>query len=92
MRDVNLVEKVDSGNRDVLPSALLVSVKSKVCTTYAQCLNYVPKFQNNFLFAQIRDRDVVLQKIIDFLSKQPGHRAYVFLDRTLMNIHVSLFF
>ncbi|ELT95953.1 hypothetical protein CAPTEDRAFT_186677 [Capitella teleta] len=60
MRDVNLVEKVDSGNRDVLPSALLVSVKSK----------------NNFLFAQIRDRDVVLQKIIDFLSKQPGHRAY----------------
>jgi hypothetical protein len=30
MRDVNIVEKVDSGSRDVLPNALLISIKSKV--------------------------------------------------------------
>ena len=31
-------------------------------------------FQMTFLFAQLVDRDLMLEKISDFLSRQPAHR------------------
>ncbi len=33
-------------------------------------------FQMNFLFAQIRDRKMLLNKVSDFLSKQPTPKRY----------------
>jgi len=55
LRDVSVVEKVDNATNNVLQHALLITLKSKV----------------NYLFAQLPERKVMLEKISDFLSRQP---------------------
>ncbi|XP_022235832.1 TBC1 domain family member 9-like, partial [Limulus polyphemus] len=56
LRDIALVEKVDSNSStNVLQDALILTTNSKV----------------NFLFAQLPDRDFLLEKISELLAKVP---------------------
>ncbi|CAH1786340.1 unnamed protein product [Owenia fusiformis] len=55
MREISVVEKTGMSSGNVLPNSLLVTTKGKI----------------NYLFANMPDRKLVLEKISDFLSRQP---------------------
>ncbi|CAG5123664.1 unnamed protein product, partial [Candidula unifasciata] len=61
LRDVSVLEKIDNSvSGSLINKAILVTTKSKV----------------NFTFSEFRNRDLVLEKLSDFISMQPIIRRY----------------
>jgi len=55
LSEINVVEKIDNSAGRILPKAILLSTRGKT----------------NFLFAELEDRDFILERISDFLVRQP---------------------
>ena len=88
-----MIEKVDDGASHVLPNAMLISTKQKVtfsqwmvwCIHLLKLLvNFISSFtdvicyfQNNYLFARLPERKVMLDKMSDYLSKLKMPKRYV---------------
>ncbi|XP_064601750.1 TBC1 domain family member 9B-like isoform X2 [Liolophura sinensis] len=61
LRDILLVEKVDNASTgNIMNNALVITTKGKM----------------NFVFTQFKDRNMILERISDFLSKQSVNKKY----------------
>lgn len=86
LRDVYVVEKVESNAAasNILPNALLITTKGKVHFSLKMTMSSLVLasktssllLQTNFLFAQLRDRELILEKVSDFLAKQKTPKRY----------------
>jgi len=56
LSEINIVEKIDKSAGHVLPNAVLLTTRGKM----------------NFLFAELEDRDFILERISDFLVRPPS--------------------
>ncbi len=73
-------------------SEMMINISLSCETGYWCACNFVSNllFQMNFLFAQIRDRKMLLNKVSDFLSKQPTPKRYNFTCRITVQTHKTL--
>lgn len=55
LSEVNVVEKIENSSGHILPNAILLTTRGKM----------------NFLFAELEDRDFILERISDFLVRPP---------------------
>jgi len=55
LSEINVVEKIENSSGHILPNAILLTTRGKM----------------NFLFAELEDRDFILERISDFLARPP---------------------
>lgn len=69
LRDIKLAEKIENASNNTLDKGIIV--------TTGDSLN-----KTNFIFAQILDRDFVVDKFSELLSKTQESIVYVFSNNT----------